>query len=162
MMRMIFTKWSDSFLQRALFFAQSCQRLYSFLQFTNTASSIFTLWRYPITWSSKWHAVMTSRCSEMCATISGGSRGGGALPGRPNSFDFMQFSGKFGKIVCWAPPLGRLAPPPPPGKSWIRRWPLTFVSIECHHVGVFTLGETLTETGIGNNAVYDIAWKLLH
>ena len=44
-----FTKWSDSFLQRALYFAQSGQRLYSFLQFTNTASSIFTLWRYPIT-----------------------------------------------------------------------------------------------------------------
>ena len=27
-------------------------------------------------------------------------------PGRPNSFDFMQFSGKFGKIVCWRPPWG--------------------------------------------------------
>ena len=24
--------------------------------------------------------------------------------GRPNSFDFMQFSGKFGKIVCWLHP----------------------------------------------------------
>ena len=30
-----------------------------------------------------------------------------------NSFDFMQFLEKFGKIVCWRPPpLGELAPPP--------------------------------------------------
>ena len=41
-------------------------------------------------------------------------------PGHPNSFDFMQFSGKFGKIVCWRPPWG-VGAPPPPGKSWIRR-----------------------------------------
>ena len=32
-------------------------------------------------------------------------------PGGPNSFNFMQFLGKFGKIVCWHPP-GELAPPP--------------------------------------------------
>ena len=32
-------------------------------------------------------------------------------PGDPNSFNFMQFLGKFGKIVCWCPP-GELAPPP--------------------------------------------------
>ena len=32
-------------------------------------------------------------------------------PGGPNSFNFMQFLGKFGKIVCWRPP-GELAPPP--------------------------------------------------
>ena len=32
-------------------------------------------------------------------------------PGGPNSFNFMQFSGKIGKIVCWRPP-GELAPPP--------------------------------------------------
>ena len=48
----------------------------------------------------------------------GGAHGAAPLPPppwRPNSFDFMQFSGKFGKIVSWR------APPPPPGKSWIRR-----------------------------------------
>ena len=28
-----------------------------------------------------------------------------------NSFNFMQFSGKYGKIVCWRPP-GELVPPP--------------------------------------------------
>ena len=31
-------------------------------------------------------------------------------PGCPNSFDFMQFSGKFGKIICWPPP-GSWCPP---------------------------------------------------
>ena len=32
-------------------------------------------------------------------------------PQGPNSFNFMQFLGKFGKIVCWCPP-GELTPPP--------------------------------------------------
>ena len=32
-------------------------------------------------------------------------------PGGPNSFNFMQFLGKFGKIVCWRPPWGVDAPP---------------------------------------------------
>ena len=32
-------------------------------------------------------------------------------PGGPNSFNFMQFLGKFGKIVCWHPP-GELVPLP--------------------------------------------------
>ena len=45
----------------------------------------------------------------------GGSKGGregrAPPPGGPNSFNFMQFLGKFGKIVCWRPP-GELAPPP--------------------------------------------------
>ena len=40
-------------------------------------------------------------------------------PECPNSFNFMQFLGNFGKIVCWSPP-----PPgswrPTWGKSWIR------------------------------------------
>ena len=45
--------------------------------------------------------------------VSGGSKGGheGRPPGGPNSFNFLQFWGKFGKIVCWRPP-GELAPPP--------------------------------------------------
>ena len=33
-------------------------------------------------------------------------------PRGPNSFNFMQFLGKFGKIVCWRPPPRELAPPP--------------------------------------------------
>ena len=32
-------------------------------------------------------------------------------PRGPNSFNFMQFLLKFGKIVCWHP-TGELAPPP--------------------------------------------------
>ena len=43
----------------------------------------------------------------------GGSRGGREgrtpPPGRPNSFDFMQFSGKFG---VFTPPPGGFTPPP--------------------------------------------------
>ena len=40
------------------------------------------------------------------------------LPGAPNSFNFMQFLGKFGAIVCWRPPeswrphLGETLGPP--------------------------------------------------
>ena len=46
---------------------------------------------------------------------SGGSKGGHegrAPPWGSEFFQFMQFSGKFGKIVCWHPPPGELAPPP--------------------------------------------------
>ena len=43
------------------------------------------------------------------ADLRGGARDARA-PG-PNSFNFMQFLGKFGKIICWRP-LGELAPPP--------------------------------------------------
>ena len=39
-------------------------------------------------------------------------------PRGPNSFNFMQFSGKIGKIVCWRLPRGVCAPSS--GKSWIR------------------------------------------
>ena len=41
-----------------------------------------------------------------------------APPGGPNSFNFMQFLGKYGKIVCWRPPgswrplLGEILDPP--------------------------------------------------
>ena len=45
---------------------------------------------------------------------SGGSKGGAqgmSPPPGPNSFNFMQFSGKYIKIICWRPP-GELAPPP--------------------------------------------------
>ena len=50
----------------------------------------------------------------------GGSRGGvrdaRPPPGRPNSFDFMQFSGKFGvftpPLEGSRPPLGKILDPP--------------------------------------------------
>ena len=50
-----------------------------------------------------------------------GSRSGGSKGGRegrtppplhPNSFNFMQFLGELGKIVCSRPPLGGFTPPP--------------------------------------------------
>ena len=52
--------------------------------------------------------------------IIGGSRGGREgrtpPPGRPNSFDFMQFSGKFGvftpPLEGSRPPLGKILDPP--------------------------------------------------
>ena len=40
-----------------------------------------------------------------------GAQGTRAPPGGPNSFNFMQFLGKFDKFLCWRPP-GELAPPP--------------------------------------------------
>ena len=46
----------------------------------------------------------------------GGARG--TPPRDPSSFNFMQFLGKFGKIVCWRPPgswrplLGEILDPP--------------------------------------------------
>ena len=39
-----------------------------------------------------------------------GARGTRAPPGGPNSFNFMQFSGKYGKIVSFVPPKGVGAP----------------------------------------------------
>ena len=52
--------------------------------------------------------------------VIGGSRGGREgrtpPPGRPNSFDFMQFSGKFGVFTPppggFTPPLGKILDPP--------------------------------------------------
>ena len=41
-------------------------------------------------------------------------------PRGPNSFNFMQFLGKFDKIVCWHPHW-RVGTPTS-GKSWIRHW----------------------------------------
>ena len=40
-------------------------------------------------------------------------------PGGPNSFNFMQFLGKYGKIICWCP---RGVGTPSLGKSWIHHW----------------------------------------
>ena len=44
-------------------------------------------------------------------------------PRGPNSFNFMQFWGNFGKIVCWCPHLG---------ESWIRHWPVDLCG-NCYH-----------------------------
>ena len=45
------------------------------------------------------------RLVHTSAITSGGSKGGHeGCPRGPNSFNFMQFLGKFGKIICWRPP----------------------------------------------------------
>ena len=64
----------------------------------------------------------------ICA--SGGSKGGceGRAPPGPNSFNFMKFLGKFGKIVCWRP-LSRGVGAPSSGKSWIRHCVLLHVLV---------------------------------
>ena len=59
---------------------------------------------------------LTYSCHINGLVFSGGSKGGARdvcspPPGDPNSFNFMQFVGKFGKIVCLRPP-GELEPPP--------------------------------------------------
>ena len=51
--------------------------------------------------------------------------------GGPNSFNFMQFLGKFGKIICWRP-WGVGAPSS--GKSWICHW-LYFLFGPCANPG---------------------------
>ena len=66
---------------------------------------------------------LTQKCGRITSTttlIIGGSRGGREgrtpPPGRPNSFDFMQFSGKFGvftpPLEGSRPPLGKILDPP--------------------------------------------------
>ena len=53
--------------------------------------------------------------SQAPSSCSGGSKGGREgrtpPPRRPNSFNFMQFLGEFGKIVCSRPPLEGSRPP---------------------------------------------------
>ena len=75
------------------------------------------------------------------------------LPSRdPNSFNFMQFLGKFGKIVCMLAPSGGLAPLPR-GKSWIRHW---FIDNSDHSRGIvantftclFTLARVLRKENL--------------
>ena len=49
-----------------------------------------------------------------------GGREGRVSPG-PNSLNFIQFLGKFGKIVCCRPPSPRRVGAPTSEKSWIRQ-----------------------------------------
>ena len=91
-----------------------------------------------------------------CSGGSKGAQGMRAPPGGPNSFNFMQFLGNFGKIVCWRPP-GELAPPPrgnpgsateldlpPSGKSWIRRWQQIFCEVPLPGENYISLNSTIS------------------
>ena len=72
---------------------------------------------------------------------SGGSKGGvrdAWPPGCWNSFNFMQFLGKFGEIVCWHPSLGVGAPSSE--KSWIRHCIDQFQPV---HLGKRMIGHRL-------------------
>ena len=59
-------------------------------------------WSFPVKTGSTFVAesirfvMLIFNATQWC---SGSSR----PPGGPNSFNFMQFLGKFGKIVCWPP-----------------------------------------------------------
>ena len=68
-----------------------------------------TLWFWPSTWPIMDEHFSTSffwQFQQLQWRIYGGRKG---PPGGPNSFNFMQFSGKCGKIVCWCP-LGSWRP----------------------------------------------------
>ena len=98
--------------------------------------------------------------------LSGGCKGGARdarPPGVPNSFNFMQFSGTFGRMVCWRPPPGELAPPPRgnpgsatasdslnKGKSLqLGKYGFIEVSEHCHELHI-------THTESHKNAIVDV------
>ena len=58
------------------------------------------------------HPVCADRVTYAVADLRGGVRDARPPPLRPNSFNFMQFLGEFGKIACSRPPLGGFTPPP--------------------------------------------------
>ena len=97
------------------------QSAFSLLQLGGYLLSITTLNRYQPRDSSRKILFTTSSCNTSIVSYGMslvtipvadlGGTGGAHPPGHPNSFDFMQFSGKFGKIICWRPPLGSWRPP---------------------------------------------------
>ena len=86
--------------------------------------------------------------------VSGGSKEARGTPHvDPNSFNFMQFLGKFCKIVCWHPP-GGLAPPPQGGPASATARVLNYVGIQdtdwCAKIHFPNASrEPLTQTWIG-------------
>ena len=98
------------------FFGTMCSMV--FLAFTLSLSlSIQTLLSVALAYTVFWRATPQS-----VADLRRGGRARGTCPppGGPNSFNFMQFLGKFAKIVCWRPPeswrplLGEILDPPLP------------------------------------------------
>ena len=66
----------------------------------------------PLPGQKEWHTPVTT----LPLADLGGHEGRTPPPGRPNSFDFMQFSGKFGVFTPppggFTPPLGKILDPP--------------------------------------------------
>ena len=85
----------------------------------------------------KLHQVLQSGFWDQSAVADlRGARGTRVPPVGPNSFNFMQFLVKFGKIVCW---LSNTHPHPSPrvhaptsGKFWIRHCFVIYI-----HVNIF-------------------------
>ena len=86
------------------------------------------------------HLCSLTKTTHWKNSSSGGSKGGAKdarPPWGPNSFNFMQFLGKFGKIVCWRPPgswrplLGEILDPPLSSVCHIRN------STPCYMENVF-------------------------
>ena len=79
---------------------------------------------YSLFYSRLYFIVCAVHYHAICHEYSGGSPGGEQLTrvpsGGPNSFNFMQFLGNIGKIICWCPP-SRRAGAPSSGKSWIHQ-----------------------------------------
>ena len=85
-----------------------------------------------------WLTVANSKRRRFLHTI-GESKGGAGTdpPGHPNSFDIMQFSGNFGKIVCWWPP-------PPPRRVEILDPPLHTTCLSAYQWDFGQDGNALT------------------
>ena len=72
-------------------------------------------------------------------------RGREGRPPGPNSFNFMQFLGKFGKIICWRPlegwrpHLGEILDPPLLQKITLHIHAMSVVVVEtkCYLVGIY-------------------------
>ena len=59
-----------------------------------------------------WFLLIMDTNSNILSGVSQGGARDASPPGGPNSFNFMQFLGNFGKIVCWRPLLGEILDPP--------------------------------------------------
>ena len=115
------SKWNLSDMNRRRYNKQMLQQVESCCQ------APWQQWCSVTLSKSHGDSCVCARCPRTSISIIGGSRGGAwgthAPPGHPNSFDFMQFSGKFG---VFTPPLEGSRPPPREnprsatvyGKSW--------------------------------------------
>ena len=87
--------------------------------------------------------VVVGNCEKSLVNSGGGSRSSRG----PNSFNFMQFLGKFGKIVNWRPPpeswhrhLGEILDPPLSDANEISiQWVFNGFSLVSEKITIFQL-----------------------